>query len=165
MRDSDLGAASFPSLIQCSWTPLCGSRCVREKAVNMARGVKFPPGFRQEAISLRRSNSRSLRATAEEIGICPDTPSSWMRQDDIGRSKAAWLTSEERMELRRLRARTASSRRRKRSSRKQRFSSPGRQISGNKISTDRRREDAPPSPGSPACWACRVPASTPGPCA
>ncbi len=69
----------------------------------MAKGVAFPPEFRQEAVRLHRASGRSLRATAEEIGICPDTLSRWVKQADIDDGKAAGLTSEERDEFRRLR--------------------------------------------------------------
>ena len=69
----------------------------------MARGVSFPPEFRQEAVRLHRMSGRSLRATAEEIGVCTDTLSRWVRQADIDEGRVGGLTSEEREELRRLR--------------------------------------------------------------
>jgi transposase len=69
----------------------------------MPRGVRFPPEFRQEAVRLHRASGRTLRATAAEIGVSPDTLSRWVKQADIDEGKAAGLTSEEREELRRLR--------------------------------------------------------------
>ena len=69
----------------------------------MAKGVPFPPEFRQEAVRLHRSSGRSLRATAQEIGVCTQTLTRWVRQADIDEGKAAGLTTEEREELRRLR--------------------------------------------------------------
>lgn len=69
----------------------------------MAKGVAFPPEFRLEAVRLHRASGRTLRATAQEIRVCPDTLSRWVRQADIDEGKAAGLTSEEREELRLLR--------------------------------------------------------------
>ena len=69
----------------------------------MAKGVAFPSEFRTEAIRLHRMSGRSLRATAQEIGVSTETLSRWVRQAEIDEGRAAGLTTEEREELRRLR--------------------------------------------------------------
>jgi transposase len=69
----------------------------------MPKGVAFPPEFRQEAVRLHRSSGRSLRATAQEIGVCTQTLSRWVRQAEIDEGRAAGLTTEERKEFSRLR--------------------------------------------------------------
>jgi transposase len=69
----------------------------------MAKGVRFPPEFRQEALRLHSMSGRSIRATAQEIGVSTETLARWVRQEKIDQGKAAGLTSEERDELRRLR--------------------------------------------------------------
>ena len=69
----------------------------------MAKGVRFPPEFRQEALRLHSMSGRSIRATAQEIGVSTETLARWVRQDKIDQGKAAGLTNEERDELRRLR--------------------------------------------------------------
>ena len=72
----------------------------------MAKGVRFPPEFRQEALRLHSMSGRSIRATAQEIGVSTETLARWVRQEKIDQGKAAGLTSEERDELRRLRRET-----------------------------------------------------------
>jgi len=69
----------------------------------MAKGVRFPPEFRQEALRLHSMSGRSIRATAQEIGVSTETLARWVRQEKIDQGKAAGLTNEERDELRRLR--------------------------------------------------------------
>jgi transposase len=72
----------------------------------MAKGVAFPPEFRTEAVRLHSMSGRSIRATAQEIGVSTETLARWVRQAKIDQGKAAGLTSEERDELRRLRRET-----------------------------------------------------------
>jgi len=69
----------------------------------MAKGVAFPPEFRTEAIRLHHMSGRSLRATAQEIGVSTETLARWVRQAEIDEGRSAGLTTEEREELRRLR--------------------------------------------------------------
>ena len=68
----------------------------------MPKGVKNTPEFRQEAVRLHRMSERPLRATANEIGIAPETLRRWVRQADIDNGKTQGLTSEEKFEFARL---------------------------------------------------------------
>jgi transposase-like protein len=76
---------------------------VSEKGVTVPKGRKFPPEFRAEAVRLHRMGERSLRETAEELGIAPESLRRWLQQAEIDEGKAQGLTSEERIEFTRLR--------------------------------------------------------------
>ncbi|MEW6360483.1 MAG: transposase [Planctomycetota bacterium] len=69
----------------------------------MAKGVRYPPEFRQEAVRLYRSGAGSYQHVAAEIGVHKDTLAGWVQQAEIDEGKADGLTSEEKEELRRLR--------------------------------------------------------------
>jgi len=76
---------------------------VSKKGVIVPKGRKFPPEFRAEAVRLHRMGERSLRETAEELGIAPESLRRWLQQAEIDEGKAQGLTSEERIEFTRLR--------------------------------------------------------------
>jgi transposase len=76
---------------------------VSEKGVTVPKGRKFPPEFRAEAVRLHRIGERSLRETAQELAIAPETLRRWVQQAEIDEGKAQGLSTEERAELTRLR--------------------------------------------------------------
>jgi len=71
----------------------------------MAKGKRFPPEFRAEAVRLYRMSGRSRVAVARELGISNKTLGNWVRQADIDDGKTAGLTTEEKKELTYLRRR------------------------------------------------------------
>jgi len=128
------------------------------------KGRKFPLEFRAEAVRLHRMGGRSLRETAQELGIAPESLRRWLQQAKIDEGKAQSLTSEEREELRRLRRENRILREEKEILRKARLSSLGRPISRDEVPRDRGRSTPPRLPQRPharcdACWLPRLEAA------
>ena len=69
----------------------------------MPKGQPFPPEFRAEAVRMYRASGRSMTAVARELNVSTEAMSRWIKQADIDDGKAEGLTSEERVELKRLR--------------------------------------------------------------
>ncbi len=68
----------------------------------------YPPAFRAEAVQLVHANGRSLSQVAKDAGVHHETLRGWVKQMAIDGGRRDGLTTEERTELARLRARTAS---------------------------------------------------------
>ncbi|MEK7817680.1 MAG: transposase [Actinomycetota bacterium] len=71
----------------------------------MAKGKRFPPEFRAEAVRLFRMSGRSKVAVAHELGISDKTLGNWVRQAEIDEGSAEGLSTEEKKELRYLKRR------------------------------------------------------------
>ena len=63
----------------------------------------YPAAFRAEAVQLVRGGGRSLTQAAKDLGVHHETLRGWVKQADIDGGRRDGLTSEERVELARLR--------------------------------------------------------------
>ena len=65
----------------------------------------YPPEFRTEAVRLVREGGRTPKELAQDLGCSDETIRNWLRQADRdGGRRSDGLTTDEREELRRLRA-------------------------------------------------------------
>src|SRR3982074_3678373 len=74
----------------------------------MAKGQRsrryFSPEFKAETVELIRSSGRSVPDICSELGLGETTVRKWVHQARVDAGEAEGLTSEEREELRHLRA-------------------------------------------------------------
>ncbi len=64
----------------------------------------YPDEFKRRAVELYRSTDLSLKAAAEDLGISIESLRSWVKQAEIDRGHREGLTTDEKAELRALRA-------------------------------------------------------------
>ncbi len=65
--------------------------------------LPYPAAFRAEAVQLVRANGRALTQVAKDLGVHHDTLRGWVKQAAIDEGRRDGLTTEERVELARLR--------------------------------------------------------------
>jgi transposase len=63
----------------------------------------YAAAFRAEAVQLVQANGRSMTQAARDLGVHHDTLRTWVRQAAIDGGRRDGLTTEERVELARLR--------------------------------------------------------------
>jgi transposase len=76
----------------------------RESALGKTR-PPYPPEFRAEAVRLAREPGATLAGVSRDLGIALESLRKWIRQAEIDTGTREGLTTEERVELTRLRRR------------------------------------------------------------
>ncbi len=69
----------------------------------MANKSPYHPEYRAQAVQLVKTSGKSVRRIAADPGISSWTPGMWVRQAEIDAGERDGLTSEERLELQKLR--------------------------------------------------------------
>ena len=64
----------------------------------------YPEEFKRRAVELYLSSDLSLRAAAEDLGVSIESLRSWVKQADVNEGRREGLTTEEKAELKALRA-------------------------------------------------------------
>ena len=68
------------------------------------RKLPYPPEFREEAVRLVWEGGKSIGAVAKDLSIADQSLRNWVKQSDLDSGRRTdGLTTEERVELRRLR--------------------------------------------------------------
>lgn len=70
----------------------------------MAKKRTYPPEFRHKVLELVRSG-RSVNGVASEFEIARQTIMNWLKQDEIDAGRREGVTTEEQLEIRRLKKR------------------------------------------------------------
>jgi transposase-like protein len=65
--------------------------------------TRYPAEFRERAVELARLREKPIKQLATDLGISDQTLHNWMKQADIDAGRRDGLTTEERVELVRLR--------------------------------------------------------------
>ena len=65
--------------------------------------TRYPPEFRQRAVELARRREQPITHLAADLGISDATLHGWLKQADIDEGRSEGLTTDERVELVRLR--------------------------------------------------------------
>ncbi len=63
----------------------------------------YPPQFKEEAIRLMRSSEKPLARISRELDVSEQTLRNWRKQQEIDEGEREGLTTEERVELSKLR--------------------------------------------------------------
>jgi len=104
----------------------------------------FPPEYKAEVVELIRSTGKTVGQVARELDLTETAVRQWVRQADLDAGRRTdGLTTAEGEELRRLRRENRELREEREILRKAAVSSPGRPITGELLSADRRGESTP----------------------
>jgi transposase len=105
----------------------------------------FPPEYKAEVVELIRSTGKTVGQVARELDLTETAVREWVKRADLDAGRRTdGLTTAERDELRRLRHEVRDLHEERETSVRPRCSSPGRPVTGELLSADRRGEATPP---------------------